>query len=177
MKKNKFLTMVFIVVILAVTAAVAVIAVNNNNNQSTTQTQSSETETTASLAGSVVKSTTAKKTTESTTADKSAYIRKGVWYLVDADNEICYAFDFNTDGKAVVAYFSPENIEGFDAQYSKGEGVYEIRSNKIIFSKLPKVTGLVSLELEMKDSSILYNGKKLKHFDKINLDNALKCFE
>ena len=182
MKKNNVLITVLAVVLIAVCAAVAFLAVGQREvKPSTTESQSAD-DTTASLAGSVfnkktTKKTTTKKTTQATTADKNAFIRNGVWYLADIDNETCIAFDFGKNGKADIAFFNSDNIEGFDAQYFKGDGVYEIRKDKIIFSKLPKATGMKSIELKIKNNKLYYNGKKLKNYKKISLDYALKCFE
>ena len=181
MKKNKVLIAILVVVLLAACAAVAFLAingdkVNNETTQSTTQAQSEDAQTTASVAGSVFNTTTT-STTQSTTKDEYAFIRNGAWFLADIDNEECIAIAFDKNGDADVAFFNSDNIEGFDAQYFKGDASYDIRKNKIIFSKLPSATGRANLELEIKENDILYNGKKLRHFDKINLDNALKCFE
>ena len=181
MKKNNVLITVLAVILIAVCGAVAFLAVGQRDfRQTTTESQTAD-DTTASLAGSVFnttkKKTTTKKTTQSTTQDKNAFIRKGVWYLADIDNETCIAFAFGKNGKADIAFFNSDNIEGFDAQYFKGDGVYEIRKDKIIFSKLPKATGMKSIELKIKNNKLYYGSKKLKNYKKISLDYALKCFE
>ena len=180
MKAKKVLIAVLCVILIGAVGAVAYLALNNGENKttttSTTQTQATEAQTTASLAGSIVNSTTA-KTTQATTADKYAFIREGVWYLADADNEDCLAIKFKKGGEADIAYFNSDNIEGFDAQYFKGTGSYDTRKGTIIFSKLPEVCGKTNLELVIKGSDIYCNSKKLKHYSTISLDNALKCFE
>ena len=181
--KKDVLIISLCVVLAAVVGAVAFIALKDSKPEQTTATTSvsetTEEQTTASVAGSVFNTT--KKTTQNaaktTTADKNAFIRKGVWYLADADNEVCYAFSFKKNGAVDIAYFNSDNIEGFDAQYFKGTGSYDTRKGTIIFSKLPEVCGKTNLELVIKGSDIYYNSKKLKHYSTISLDNALKCFE
>ena len=176
MKNKKIIIAVLCVILVGAVGAVAYLALNSNNEVTTTSTTAvSETETTASLSGSVFNTT--KKTTKATTADKNAFIRKGVWYLVDEEKEECIAIAFKKNGKADVAFFNSDNIEGFDAQYFKGTGSYDTRKGTIIFSKLPEVCGKTNLELVIKGSDIYYNSKKLKHYSTISLDNALKCFE
>ena len=182
MKKNSILIAILAVILIAVCGAVAFLAISQRGNEPTTTESQSAEETTASLAGSVFNTTTKKKTTtqtttQTTTEDPNAFIRKGVWYLADIDEETCIAFDFGKNGKADIAFFNSDNIEGFDAQYFKGDGKYEIKKNKIIFSKLPKATGMKSIELKIKNNKIYYDGKKLKNYKKISLDYALKCFE
>ncbi|MBR3737298.1 MAG: hypothetical protein IKN26_01035 [Eubacterium sp.] len=183
MKKNNVLIAVLAVVLAAICAAVAFIAINQNKEPTKSETSASST---ASLAGSVFKTTskttekTTKKTTtkkETTTEDKYPFIRNGVWYLADIDEETCLAIDFKKNGKADIAFFNSDNIEGFDAQYFKGDAKYTIGKNKIVFSKLPEATGYKKLELSIKKEKLYFSGKKLKNYKKISLDNALKCFE
>ncbi|MBQ9530517.1 MAG: hypothetical protein IJR70_00445 [Eubacterium sp.] len=182
MKKNSFLIIFLTVVLIGVCAGVAYLAMNSKDDNKTTAAQTSSFQTTALATTTKPSQTTSQSETQSssqantTKEEEYSFIRKGCWYLADKDKNVCYAFSFKKSGKSDVAYFNSDNIEGFDAQYSKGYAVYEIRDNKIILTKLSDVTGLKRLELEIKGNSILYNGKKLKNYSKINLDNALKCF-
>ena len=184
MKKDKVTIILFLVLIVAAVGIMAYVLLSQNAEKTTTTattaptTTAEDTQTTASLAGSVFNSKkTTKKTTQSTTKDKYPFIRNGVWYLADKKNEVCYAFALKKNGKADVAYFDSDNIEGFDAQYFKGDAKYKIKGNKIVFSKLPKTMEIKSIEFEISKNTIKYNGKKLKNYKKISLDNALKCFE
>ena len=193
MKKNKILISVLVVILLAAVGAVAFLAIGGSKTAQTTEPSVYDSESaddsTASYAGSVFKNDkkttkktttkkkTTKKTTQATTKDLYPFIRNGVWYLVDTKNEVCYAFDLKKNGKADVAYFNSENIEGFDAQYFKGDAKYTIKGKKIVFSKLPGGMGIKSVEFEIADKTLKYKGKKLKNYKNISLDNALKCFE
>ena len=185
MKNKKALTATIVLILIAACAAVAYLAVNQKHSEPATSSQPSQSDSTSNVEESVSKDETTtesttestKNTTEETTTDEYAFIKKGCWYLADKDSEVCYAIAFRKEGKADIAYFNSDNIEGFDAQYSKGDAVYNIDGKKITLSKLPSVTGLKSLELEIEGNAILYKGKELKNFDKMNLDNALKCFE
>ena len=184
MKNKKVVIIVSSVVLIAAIIGVIAFAMHSKKAEpevdetttvTTTASVTQEEQTTAPLSGSIVNTT--ESTTQSTTADDTAFIKDGVWYLADIENEECLAIAFGKDGDADVAYFNAENIEGFDAQYYKGDASYDVRTNKIIFSKLPKVTGMANLELEISGKTIKYKGKELKHFKEISLDNALKCFE
>ncbi len=181
MKNKKALTATIVLILIAACAAVAYLAVNQKHSEPATSSQPSQSVSTSNVEESASKdettTETTKNTTEETTTDEYAFIKKGCWYLADKDNEVCYAIAFRKEGKADIAYFNSDNIEGFDAQYSKGDAVYNIDGKKITLSKFPSVTGLKSLELEIEGNAILYKGKELKNFDKMNLDNALKCFE
>ena len=184
MKKSKVTIIVLVVLIVAAAGVMAYALFSQNAEKNTTTattaatSQVEETQTTAPLAGSVFNDKkTTKKTTQSTTKDKYPFIKNGVWYLADKKNEVCYAFDLKKNGKADVAFFDSDNIEGFDAQYFKGDAKYKIKGKKIIFSKLPKTMGIKSIEFEISKNTVKYNGKKLKNYKKISLDNALKCFE
>ena len=181
MKKKKIVIAVLSVILVCAVCAVAYLAISGGDNKqaattaTTTQTTVSQTETTASVAGSVFNTT--KKKTQSTTKDKYPFIRNGVWYLADKDKEVCYAFALKKNGKADVAFFNSDNIEGFDAQYFTGDAKYQIKGKKIVFSKLPKGMELNSIQFDIADKSVKYKGKKLKNYKKISLDYALKCFE
>ena len=182
MKKN-ILIVVLCVVLAAVAGAVAFVALKDSKPEETTAptsvSETTDVNTTASVAGSVFNTTkkTAKKTTKATTADKNAFIRKGAWYLADTDNETCYALAFKKSGAVDIAYFNSDNIEGFDAQYFKGDAKYQIKGKKIIISSLPEAAQISSIELEISGKSVKYRGKALKNYKEISLDNALKCFE
>ena len=184
MKSKNVLIIVLVIILAGVVGAVGYVALNPKEVETTTQTSTEVTSEEASTAAQTETRTTAEATTETTiqtttetTTEPYPFIRSGAWYIANEDNEDCVAIAFSKNGNADIAYFNSDNIEGFDAQYFKGDSSYDIRKNKIIFSNIPEVTGIANLELEIKDSDIYYKGKKLRHFDKINLDNALKCFE
>ncbi len=187
-KKNSILIIALAVVLVAVCALVAYLAIGMKDDEPTTkQAETTVSQTTTAVLTTAVQTT--QTTTETTTAisetsslaqtqasDPYPFIRQGCWYLADGDRDVCYAFVFHKNGSADVAYFNSENIEGFDAQYSKGTAKYVINGNIIVFAKLPSTMDIKKIELEIKGNSIEYKGDKLKKFKKISLDNALKCF-
>jgi len=177
MKEKNVIITALCVVLAGAVGAVAYLALNSNEKNVTTTSATSELTVTQTATDSSTTETITQTTTQTTTADEYAFIRSGAWYLADAENEDCIAITFKKNGDADVAYFNSDNIEGFDAQYYKGSGSYDIRKNKIIFSKFPEITGKTNCEFEIKGNDIYFSGKKLKHFDKVSLDNALKCFE
>ena len=182
MKKKKALIIILVVILIGAVGAVAYLALNDKKEAETTEpsqsqsVQSTSQTQTQTQTQQTTAETKADSTIESTTKDKAAFIKKGCWYYADKENEICFAFAFNDNNNADVAMFGSDNIEGFDAQYFKGDAKYEISQNKIIFKKLPASMGVKSIELEITENSIKYNSEKLKNFDEISLDNALKCF-
>jgi len=175
---NKIIPAIICVVLIAAMGAVAYLAMTSDEKKTTTTvSQTSASESSSSQKTTNGTADTTQSTTQSTTADEYAFLKNGAWYLVDKDNEECLAIIFKGNGDADIAFFNSDNIEGFDAQYAKGYGSYDIRKNRIIFSKLPSVTGIANLELEISGKAVKYKGKELKQFKEISLDNALKCFE
>jgi hypothetical protein len=179
MKKKNIIIIILSVILVCAICAVAYLAFSGKEEvQTTTSNNTSTIQTTAvQTTVDVSETSTELPQTESTTEDKYPFIRNGVWYLVDEKNEECYAFSFKKNNSADIAYFNTENIEGLDAQYFKGDAKYKIGDNKIVLSNLPEEFTKKSITFEIKDNSILFEGKKIKHYDKISLDNALKCFE
>lgn len=183
MKGKNIIITVLVIILIGAAGAVAYLALGSKEEVTTTAQSSTEITSQDSSTSAPTETTTqtttqtTTKTTTETTTEPYPFIRSGAWYLADTENETCIAIAFSKNGKADIAYFNSDNIEGLDAQYFKGDGSFDIRKDKIIFSKLPEATGMVDREFEIKGKDIYYKGKKLRHFDKINLDNALKCFE
>ncbi len=115
--------------------------------------------------------------TEATTADNTpAFIKEGCWYFYEEEDKMAYAFLFGNDGKADIAFFNRDNVEGDDAKYFEGDATYTIDGSTLTVSNIPSAVGMSSFALTIDGSSLLYNGIKLEKQDKLSLDYPFEHF-
>lgn len=122
----------------------------------------------------IVEETTTQPTTENLDVKnaKGAY-----WYLFDDQEYTCYVFCFSKDDSNVdLAYFSPETLQGMDAQYTTGFGIYRENGNTISMKNLPDNFPIKKFDLEVKGEKVYCGKTQLVKENELSLNNALRHF-
>lgn len=183
MKAKKIIAIVLAAVVIAAAAVAVVFSVSPKRSKVSTE-QSSET---VSASDTVTPSTApkAEEKTETvprqtTSKREKAEVPKSVkgkyYYLYDDDKLTVYVFEFDENNKVNLVYFSSDNINGLDAEYTKGYSVYSYSKNKVTIKDLPDAFPISSFELEIKDGKVLQGKTELEEMDDLSLDNALRHF-
>lgn len=118
---------------------------------------------------------TSTDTTTATTEEALPFIKGGYWYFFDDVKKECYAISFEGSGKATVAYFDSDNIEGGDAKYFKGKADYAINGEEVAVTI--NISGMnTKILLEAKENALYGNKQALTHYDKLSLEYAVSHF-
>ncbi len=180
--KNKKLICVFAAVIIIAAVIAIIFAVKPKDNTQATSEQTTVTTTGTTVAATaptevIVKDETSVK---QTTKSKSTQVPKAVqgkyWYLYDDDKLTVYVFQFDNNNQVNLAYFSKENIEGLDAEYTKGYSVYSYSDGKITIKDLPDEFPISSFSFDVKNNKVMQDKAELESMDDLSLDDALRHF-
>lgn len=118
--------------------------------------------------------TTTQPTTENPDVKKA---KESYWYLFDDQEYTCYVFKFSKDDSNVdLAYFSPETLQGLDAQYTTGFSIYRENGNMLSMKNLPDNFPIKKFDLEIKGDKIYCGKNELVKEKELSLDNALRHF-
>ena len=177
--KNKKLVCIIAAVIIIVAVIAIIFAVKPKDNTEVTSEQTTVTTTIAATAPTevIVKDeTSVKQTAKNELTQVPKAVQGKYWYLYDDDKLTVYVFQFDKNNQVNLAYFSKENIEGLDAEYTKGYSVYSYSDGKITIKDLPDEFPISSFSFDVKNNKVMQDKTELESMDDLSLDDALRHF-
>lgn len=180
--KNKKLIIIITAAVLIVAVIAIIFAVKPKNDTETVSEQTTVTVTESTVPATaptevLTEEKTSVKTSEKgNTAEVPKFVQGKYWYLYDDDKLTVYVFEFDKNNQVNLAYFNKENVEGLDAEYTKGFSVYSYSDGKITVKDLPDEFPISSFSFEIKDGKVMQGKTELEAMDSLSLDDALRHF-
>lgn len=159
--KNKKIIIAIIALAIVAACAVGIFKLGGNTQEESTTSTTQEVQETTETTQPSTEAPTQESTTQETTQSPMADVMGKYYYVFDDNAVNCYVLNFTDEKNVDIAFFDEENIFEGDPKHYNGFAQYENSDSKIVIKNLKAPLPNDSIELEIKDGKLYFDGKEL----------------